>query len=174
MRKNWQEIFEDVRDNMPAGQPVTWEDLCSQYFGMSIPEYNGSPEWTQYVVDRKRCTQQINNLCEKYRENWRIFSFMYGVSVIRRECGDMVNNETQDRLRYVAGSLKRIKTKLRPMSTAEGISARDKKLIQSMVDMATGATMTIGGMISNMTSLNNVQKQELLEQFGIVKQPELE
>ena len=174
MRNDWQEIFEAVRDNVPVNTPIQWDDICEEVFGIPVPEDRSSAEWKAHIHTRNEYKAMVNLYCDKHRENWRLYSFVKRSSVIRREKSDMLNNETQDRLRYVAGSLKRIKIKLRPMASADGISSRDQKLIQNMVDMATGATMTIGGMISNMTSLNSVQKQELLEQFGIVKQPELE
>lgn len=154
-----------VRDKMPVGEKHDWTRFLAEYAGI---EFDESEEIERYRSQGVRFAykEAINKRAEKEGQNWRLFYNKSGKFIHKLINGDMVHTEVYNRMGLIASGLKMVMENLPPMIAAEGIEAKDRRLIKEMFFVSQGAALSISGSINQMKSIDKKEKMFLIEKLS--------
>lgn len=80
----YDEIFEDIDQNMKKDTFYTWDDVARDYFHIKVAP-KGSPKRDRnlYITIRNSYMQAINNLAFKYKKGWMLFIGKHNTHIVK-------------------------------------------------------------------------------------------
>jgi hypothetical protein len=81
----YDEIFEDIDENMDLDTPYTWDEVSKQFLNIKVYPKEGSSkrDRNMYIKIRNTYKQAINSLAFKYHKGWMLFVKKSGTHIIK-------------------------------------------------------------------------------------------
>lgn len=168
----YDDAFFLIDEQMPIGKPIDWDDVCRDYFGFEMPNEEEVEERPYYVYMRNAYKKAINARAQRLYVGWRLNMWVKSESVIKQEKSEMVETETTERIKRVAGAFRLISDNLRPMLGVKDMRAKDKKIIHQMLAVASAGAFNVQSSISQMSSLNKGEKRQLMSLLEVLEDGE--
>lgn len=155
--------FDLVDNGMTEGVKFPWNKAVSMFFDMVEPGNRDKAIWIMYVQARNAMLGAINARAITRSKPWRLYVSEPGVSIIKLQRREMVEKEIISRMRRVGGAYKLIVKKLQPILRIKDLTKRDRKILNQMLNIATGATLATSGMIGRLDIPKKIKKELLLQ-----------
>jgi hypothetical protein len=138
-------------------EPFSWEVICSEVFNIEVPIKSDKKAQAFHRDVRHKYFDAINQRCATYGDNWRLFNNGRG-EIVKKDKSEMLDAEVHARIKRTADAFVLIRKKITPMIAADGLKAKDKKIIRQMEGLSQAAAMSMAGMVNQMSALNKAEK----------------